>query len=112
MAQWITVLPVNKLKPGMHTLVDLRGNSLLLVNVAGELYAIENMCSHDGGELSGGEVCGSEITCPRHGARFDIKTGAVLSAPAFEDIETYPVRVVNNIIQVFGEPLVDGDIVT
>jgi 3-phenylpropionate/trans-cinnamate dioxygenase ferredoxin subunit len=106
MEQWIAVLPVNKLKTGMHTLVDLRDNSLLLVNVAGEFYAIENVCSHDGGELSDGEIDGCEITCPRHGARFDIKTGAVLSAPAFEDIETYPVRVVDNIIQVFGEPLI------
>ena len=101
MAEWIEVLPVNKLKPGMHTLVNLKHVRLLLVNVAGEFYAIENMCSHDGGELSGGEICGTEITCPRHGARFDLKTGAVLSPPAFEDIATYPVRVVNNMVQVF-----------
>ena len=87
----------------MHTVVDLELVCLLLVNVAGEFYAIENICSHDGGELSEGEICGAEITCPRHGARFDVKTGAVLCAPAFEDIDTYPVRVVDNMVQVFDE---------
>jgi len=104
MAQWIDVLAVNELKPGMHTLLNLQQESLLLVNVAGEFYAIANRCSHDGGELSDGEICAGEITCPRHGARFDLKTGAVLSPPAFEDIATYPVRVVNNMVQVFAEP--------
>ena len=103
MAQWINVLPANELKPGMHTLINLQQESLLLVNIAGEFYAIENTCSHDGGVLSGGEVCGCEITCPRHGARFDLKTGAVLSPPAFEDIATYPVRVVDNMVQVFDQ---------
>ena len=103
MAQWIDVLPADELKPGMHTLINLQRESLLLVNVAGEFYAVENTCSHDGGILSGGEINGCEITCPRHGARFDLKTGAVLSPPAFEDIATYPVRVVNNMLQVFDE---------
>lgn len=104
MAQWIDVLAVNELTPGMHTLLNLAQGSLLLVNVAGEFYAIANSCSHDGGELSYGEICAAEITCPRHGARFDLKTGAVLSPPAFADIATYPVRVVNNIVQVFAAP--------
>lgn len=103
MAQWIDVLPVNKLKPGMHTLINLKRESLLLVNVAGEFYAVENICSHDGGILSGGEISGAEVTCPRHGARFDLKTGAVLSPPAFADIATYPVRVIDNMVQVFDE---------
>ncbi|MEH6533949.1 MAG: non-heme iron oxygenase ferredoxin subunit [Photobacterium frigidiphilum] len=101
MANWIDVLPLDELKPGMHTLLELQKLELLLVNIAGGFYAIENRCSHDGGELSDGEICGTEITCPRHGARFDLKTGAVLSAPAFADIASYPVRVVANKVQVF-----------
>ena len=100
MAKWITVMPAEELKPGMHTLVELDQVDLLLVNVAGDFYAVENLCSHDGGQLSGGEICGAEITCPRHGARFDLTTGAVLSAPAFENIPAYPVRVVDNMVQV------------
>jgi len=103
MAKWKTVLPVDELQPGMHTQVNLRKVTLLLVNIDGEFYAVEDVCSHDGDVLSGGEICGSEVTCPRHGASFDLKTGAVLSAPAFEDIATYPVRVVDNMVQVFDE---------
>ena len=107
MAKWIDVSSVSELKSGMHTLLRLQQLDLLLVNVGGEFYAIENTCSHDGGELSSGEICGAEITCPRHGARFDLMSGAVLSPPAFDDIATYPVRVVDNIVQVFDEPVVN-----
>ena len=103
MAQWISVLPVNELKPGQHFLVELEHVTLLLVNIAGEFFAVEDLCSHDGGELSDGTICGIEITCPRHGARFNLKTGEVLCAPAYEDIDTYGVKVVNGIIQVFDE---------
>jgi 3-phenylpropionate/trans-cinnamate dioxygenase ferredoxin component len=103
MAKWISVLGVEELTPGMHKLLELEEIDLLLVNIAGEFFAVENRCSHDGGDLSSGEVCDAEITCPRHGARFNLKTGAVLSAPAFEDIATYPVRVVDNMVQVFDQ---------
>jgi len=104
MAEWIDAINVNELPTGMYSVVDLEDVSLLLVNVDGEFYAIENLCSHDGGELSDGEVIGAEIICPRHGSRFCLKTGTALSAPAFEDIETYPVRVVGDTVQVFSEP--------
>lgn len=103
MAKWITVLPADKLQPGMQTQVNLKQQRLVLANVAGEFYALEDRCSHDGGLLSGGEICAAEITCPRHGARFDLKTGTVLSPPAFEDIATYPVRVIDNMVQIFAE---------
>jgi len=104
MAEWIDAINVNQLPVGVHTIVDLDDVSLLLVNVDGEFYAIENLCSHDGGELCDGEVIGAEIICPRHGSRFCLKTGTALSAPAFEDIDTYPVRVVGDRVQVFNEP--------
>ena len=103
MAEWIDVICVNELEAGMHTIVDLDDVSLLLVNVDGEFHAIENLCSHDGGELSDGEVIGTEIICPRHGSRFCLKTGTALSAPAFEDIDTYPVRIVGDRVQVCNE---------
>jgi len=104
MAEWVDVIAVNELSAGMHTIVDLDDVSLLLVNVDGEFYAIENLCSHDGGELSDGEVIGAEIICPRHESHFCLKTGAALTAPAFEDIDTYSVRVVGDRVQVFSEP--------
>ena len=103
MAKWITALPVEALTPGMHKLLELEQVDLLLVNIEGEFFAIENRCSHDDGDLSSGEICDAEITCPRHGARFNLKTGAVLSPPAFENIATYPVRVVDNMVQVFDQ---------
>ncbi|ABM03315.1 Rieske (2Fe-2S) domain protein [Psychromonas ingrahamii 37] len=101
MAKWISVLPADELSAGMTKVLALDQIELLLINIAGEFFAIENRCSHDGGELNGGEICAAEITCPRHGARFNIKTGAVLSAPAFENIATYPVRIIDNEVQVF-----------
>jgi len=103
MAKWISVLAVEALTPGMHKLLELEQIDLLLVNISGEFFAIENRCSHDDGDLSSGEICDAEITCPRHGARFNLKTGAVLSPPAFENIATYPVRVIDNMVQVYDQ---------
>jgi 3-phenylpropionate/trans-cinnamate dioxygenase ferredoxin subunit len=103
MSKWIEVFPASDLKPGRHTLVDIAGVELLLVNIDGEIFAIENVCSHDGGELSNGKINGNEITCPRHFARFNLKTGAVLCPPAFEDINTYAVRIVDGAVQVSDE---------
>ena len=105
MAQWINAVGINDLQRGMHTVVEREDVCLLLVNIDGEFYAVENICSHDGGELSDGDINGAEITCPRHGARFCLKTGKVLSAPAFEDIDTYPVRVVDERVQVFDKAM-------
>ena len=64
-----------------------------LTRVNNEICAFEDVCTHDDGSLAGGELNGEVITCPRHGAQFNIKTGAVLKMPATEDIEVYPVRV-------------------
>ncbi|MCG7585224.1 non-heme iron oxygenase ferredoxin subunit [Photobacterium sp. OFAV2-7] len=100
MTTWTDVMSAKELAEGQHTLIVLEGIELLLVNIDNQYYAVENACSHDGGDLSEGEISGREITCPRHGARFCLKTGEVLCAPAFEDIEAYPVRVVDGRIQV------------
>jgi 3-phenylpropionate/trans-cinnamate dioxygenase ferredoxin component len=56
-------------------------------------YAIDDLCTHDGGPLAEGEVEGDQVICPRHGARFSIKTGAALTMPAITPVDTYPVRV-------------------
>ncbi|MBI4236671.1 MAG: non-heme iron oxygenase ferredoxin subunit, partial [Chloroflexi bacterium] len=64
------------------------------------VYAISNLCTHDAGSLAEGETFGYVIECPRHGSRFDIRTGRVLSPPAAEDIRVFPVRVVDGAIQV------------
>ena len=66
---------------------------MLLCNVAGTVYAIEDVCTHDGGELDQGELEGCRIMCPRHGAYFDVTTGAALTLPAILPLPTYTVRV-------------------
>ena len=67
-----------------------------IFNIDGEIFAVEDVCTHDGGPLVEGEAEGEEIVCPRHGARFNIKTGEALCMPAVEPIECYPVKIENN----------------
>ena len=100
MSDWVTVARVGELAPGSHRVVDVDGASVAVFNVGGEYYAIEDVCTHDGGQLTGGTVEGDQIICPRHGARFCIKTGAALTAPAYEPTPKFPVRIEDGEIQV------------
>jgi 3-phenylpropionate/trans-cinnamate dioxygenase ferredoxin subunit len=79
--------------PGAMQRVVVDGVPVLLCNVAGELYAVEDVCTHDGGALDGGELDGCRIMCPRHGAFFDVTTGKALTLPAVSPLPTYPVTV-------------------
>jgi len=72
----------------------------VIFNIAGEYYAIADLCSHDDGPLGDGELEGFDINCPRHGAKFDVRTGDVLSLPAIVDIPAYPVRVRDGQIEI------------
>lgn len=72
--------------------VEVGGQSVLLCNVAGEIFAIEDLCTHDGGPLDEGELIGDRIMCPRHGAFFDVKSGAALTLPAIVPVQTHKVR--------------------
>lgn len=100
MTDWIDVANVDDLPVGQCAVVDVDDVMVAVFNVDGEYYAIEDVCTHDGAEIATGKIDGACIECPRHGAKFDIKTGAVLSAPAYESITTFPVRVMNQQIQV------------
>jgi 3-phenylpropionate/trans-cinnamate dioxygenase ferredoxin component len=100
MSGWVDVAGTGELPPGTHRLVEVDGASVAVFNLDGTYYAIEDVCTHDGGILTGGPVEGDQIVCPRHGARFSIKTGAVLAPPAYEAIATFPVRVDAGRIQV------------
>jgi 3-phenylpropionate/trans-cinnamate dioxygenase ferredoxin subunit len=103
MADWIAVAKVGELAPGEYRKVDADGTQVVVFNLDGEFFAIEDVCTHDGGQLTGGKLVGDEITCPRHGARFCIRTGAARSAPAFEPTASFPVRVENGVILVRDE---------
>lgn len=100
MAEWVNVAPVEELPPGTFRTVDVDGAQIAVFNVDGEYYAIEDLCTHDGGILTGGTVEGCEVVCPRHGAHFSLKSGAALSPPAYEPVATFPVRIMNGMVQV------------
>jgi 3-phenylpropionate/trans-cinnamate dioxygenase ferredoxin subunit len=93
MADWIDVGAEEDIPPGSHKVVEVEDALVAVFNLDGELHAIEDVCTHDGGTLTGGDVEGDVIVCPRHGARFSIRTGQVLSAPAYEDIYHFLLRV-------------------
>jgi 3-phenylpropionate/trans-cinnamate dioxygenase ferredoxin subunit len=75
MSDWIPVCPLSELHSGEHRVVDVDGAQVAVFNLQGRLYAIEDVCTHDGGILTGGPIEGDQIVCPRHGARFSIRTG-------------------------------------
>lgn len=97
--EFLDISPADELSPGERVFVEIEGRPIVLFNIAGELFSIADTCSHDDGPVGEGDLEGYSITCPRHGARFDVSNGKVLQMPAVVDIPAYPVRVVNGIIQ-------------
>lgn len=95
MSLLIDVANVDGFAPDTCRLAEIDGTPIALFNIGGEFFAILNACPHDGGELSNGMLEGDQIICPRHGARFSIKSGTVLSPPAYENLTTFPVKVKN-----------------
>ncbi len=100
MTEWVDVCAESALAPGESIVVDVDGVDVAVFNLDGEFYAIEDICSHDGGEIASGTIEGNEIVCPRHGARFCIKTGNVKSPPAYENISCYDIRLNDSRIQI------------
>lgn len=100
MKQYVPLVEANEIPPGERAIFEVGNFYIMVLNVDGDYYALEDVCSHDGDTLSGGPLEGFEIVCPRHGARFDIRTGDVLSMPATHDIMTFPIRVSHGMIEV------------
>lgn len=100
MSDWVDVARVEDLPPGSRRAVDVDDVIIIVFNLDGEYYAIEDVCTHDYSSLDEGELDGDQIICPRHGARFNLKTGEALTAPAYEPIPTFPVRVEDGTVQV------------
>jgi 3-phenylpropionate/trans-cinnamate dioxygenase ferredoxin component len=98
----VPVCPIEELPPGSMKLVSAGPITLGVYNVGGDLYALEDRCSHDDGPLVEGDWEPDEAVavCPRHGARFDIRTGRPLSLPATEPVDTFPVRVDDGVVTV------------
>lgn len=91
--KFVKVASVSDLRPGERLWYDFPYETVVVFNVDGNYYAIADICTHDGGPLADGELEGCEIICPRHGARFDIRTGEALTMPAVVDVDSYEVRV-------------------
>jgi len=93
MADFVKVFKTSDIPPGKVRLIEVAGQPIAVCNVDGTFYAVDNVCTHDGGPLDQGELEGYEIECPRHGARFDVRTGQVTLMPAVIPIRAYSVRV-------------------
>lgn len=91
---------VDELGNGERLLIEIDGETIAVFNIADHYYAIADVCSHDDGPVAEGELESFEITCPRHGAKFDVRNGKVLTLPAIVDIPAYPVRIEGSEIQI------------
>ena len=100
MSEFTTVTRVEELTPGQVEVFEVGDEFVAVANVDGVFYAFADVCTHDDGPLVEGELEGCVVTCPRHGARFDVSTGKALSMPAIAPLPTFEVRVVNGEVQV------------
>ena len=97
---FVIVGKVSEIAPGSSKVFELDDRAIALCNVDGTIYAIDDVCSHDEAPLDQGFLEGCEIECPRHGARFDVRTGEVKALPAVLPIDTFQVRVEGDDIEV------------
>jgi metal-sulfur cluster biosynthetic enzyme/nitrite reductase/ring-hydroxylating ferredoxin subunit len=87
------VIDVGEVPDPGKTLVEVEGEMVALFHVGGQFYALDDVCTHDGGPLADGELRDHKIACPRHGAKFDIRTGAALTMPAVRPTRAHEVKV-------------------
>ena len=100
MAEYVKVATTGDIEPGRVQVFEVKGKQIAICNVDGTFYAIDDVCTHDGGPLDQGELEGIEIECPRHGALFDVTTGKALTLPAVMPVATYAVQVEGDDIKV------------
>ena len=93
MSGFVKAASVGDIPPGTVGYAEIDGVRLAICNADGQFYAIDDVCTHDGGPLDQGALQGFNIECPRHGARFDVRTGKVTALPAIIPVGTYTVRV-------------------
>lgn len=98
-----TKIKKTEIAPGKAKSYQIGDNKIVVCNVNGEYFAIDDVCSHDEGELvstEGALVETCQIECPRHGARFDVKTGEAKRMPAAAPIKTYKIKVTNEDLEI------------
>jgi 3-phenylpropionate/trans-cinnamate dioxygenase ferredoxin subunit len=97
---FVELAKTSEVAPGQVKVYEAQGRRIALCNVDGAFYAIDDICTHDGGSLDQGELDGHQIECPRHGARFDVRSGRALALPAVMPVRSYPVRVEDGVVKV------------
>ena len=100
MSRFVEVAKKSEIPEASAIAVEVEGKRLALINLRGEIYAIDDDCPHEGGPLSEGTISGEEIECPWHTSHFNIKTGRVTIDPATEDVATYKVRLIGDAVEV------------
>lgn len=98
--EFVKLAEMSDVAPGQVRVYEVRERRIALCNVDGAFYAIDDVCTHDGGSLDQGELEGHQIECPRHGARFDVRSGRALTLPAVMPVRSYPVRVEDGVVKV------------
>ncbi len=98
--EYLEITLASELPNGERLFVEVGGESIVIFNIAGQFFAIDDLCTHDDGPLGDGNLEGYHVVCPRHGAEFDVRTGKAVQLPAVIDIAAYPVKVVDGMIQV------------
>lgn len=96
MGQWHNLFKADSVKPGCGVQSVVEGKVLAVFNIEGTFYAIDDTCTHAGASLAEGSLAGPVVTCPWHGATFDVATGEALSDPAYEGVKTYHIKVEND----------------
>ncbi len=98
--EFYPVVSLDELPSGERIFLEIDNMSIVIFNIAGDVYALEDRCTHDNGRLGEGEIEGFEIICPRHGARFDVRDGRALTLPAVEPTRYFPTRIIDNQIEI------------
>lgn len=97
---FLEIGPASELPNGERLFIEVEGKSIVIFNIAGQFFAIADICTHDDGPLGDGDLEGYNIVCPRHGGEFDVRTGKAVQLPVVVDVPAYPVKVVDGIIQI------------
>lgn len=105
MTEYIRVARAADVPPGSVRRVEVDGHVVALANVDGQFFAVDDTCTHEEASLSEGGLSAEILVCPRHGSRFNVKTGRVLSLPAVRSVAVYPVRVEGDQVLVSPEAL-------
>ena len=98
--EFVEIAPASELPNGERLFLEVEGKAIVIFNIAGQFFAIGDICTHDDGPLGDGDLEGFKVVCPRHGGEFDVQTGKALQLPAVVDIPAYAVKIVDGMIHV------------